>query len=196
MTHQYIKIAISDRSIVMIIELHCLCVLPVCDSYPLFVGVHISNSKVVFLEQVVMVTHMVQQELAFGVSLERNQTHGEHQCRKLFQVISVKYLHLIPSASQRTSPSGVRVLCIRVKQYTYSTSATSRSLCNDISVGHIPDSASSCQQIQCVCSSWSQCRHWEINNHFAFIACSSVNIHSSHTDSHKDPRSLHTKITH
>lgn len=44
-------------------------------SYPLFLGIYISNTKVVFLKQVVVIAHMVQQELASGVSLQRNKAH-------------------------------------------------------------------------------------------------------------------------
>lgn len=42
--------------------------------YPLFLRVHVTNSKVVSLQQVVMVAHMVQQELSFGFSLQGHKT--------------------------------------------------------------------------------------------------------------------------
>lgn len=42
------------------------------DSYPLLLWVHVTDAKVVSLQQVVMVAHMVQQELSFGFSLQRH----------------------------------------------------------------------------------------------------------------------------
>lgn len=44
------------------------------DSHPLLLWVHVTNAKVVSLQQVVVVAHVVQQELSFGFSLQRHKT--------------------------------------------------------------------------------------------------------------------------
>lgn len=60
--------------------------------YPLFLRIYISNTKVVFLKQVVVIAHMVQQELAFGVPLQRNKAHRIRTREPVFPGINHKPL--------------------------------------------------------------------------------------------------------
>ncbi len=50
-------------------------------SYPLFLWVHISDAKVILLQQAVVITHMIQEKLSFSVSLERKEKSNEQKSK-------------------------------------------------------------------------------------------------------------------
>lgn len=45
----------------------CVCV------YPLLLRIHVSDAKIILLQQTVVVTYMIQQELTFCVSLQKRE---------------------------------------------------------------------------------------------------------------------------
>ncbi len=50
-------------------------------SYPLFLWIHISDAKVILLQQAVVITHMIQEKLSFSVSLERKEKSNEQKAK-------------------------------------------------------------------------------------------------------------------
>lgn len=57
-------------------------------SYPLFLWIHISDAKVIFLQQAVVVTHMIQEKLPFSVPLWKNQKDKNQNQTKSLEHIS------------------------------------------------------------------------------------------------------------
>lgn len=72
-------------------------------TYPLLVGVHISDAKIIFLQQVEVVADEVKQILAFRISLWKrwNKFNGKQSHEKKNE----ESLHVIPDGSVLTSES-------------------------------------------------------------------------------------------